>query len=205
MVVKYPFGPPILEDEITDEFRQILLSACSQAIKNPSNIGGELAGNIEDQLELPVDPRQFIEHINPYIEYYLQETLAMDGVTKKHLKKLCFNLGGGPWVNFQRKHEFNPVHIHSGELSCVIMIDVPEVIAKEKSPKSNMPCPGRLEFIHGTDGYNYQAGYKVKPKTAQIYLFPSTLRHTVYPFTSDVERITMSFNVYDIQYEEELL
>ena len=62
-----------------------------------------------------------------------------------------------------------------------------------------MPCSGQLEFIHGEDGFEYSGSFKVVPKTGELYLFPATLRHTVYPFTSDVERITMSFNVHNIQ------
>ena len=37
------------------------------------------------------------------------------------------------------------------------------------------------------------------PKTGDIFIFPAELKHTVYPFTSDVERVTMSFNVFDIE------
>ena len=62
-----------------------------------------------------------------------------------------------------------------------------------------MPCNGQLEFVYADDGFNYSGTYKVIPKTKQIYLFPASLRHTVYPFTSDVERVTLSFNVYNIE------
>ena len=105
-------------------------------------------------------------------------------------------------MNFQKKNEFNPVHVHSGELSSVIMIDVPKEIEEESDAlkdKTNMPWPGQLEFLDGPSGYMYTGSYKVVPRTGDIFVFPAQLKHTVYPFTSDVTRITMSYNIFNIQ------
>ena len=118
------------------------------------------------------------------------------------MSRLTFNSGNGPWMNFQKKNEFNPVHVHSGELSSVIMIDVPKEIEEESDAvkdKTNMPCPGQLEFLDGPSGYMYTGSYKVVPRTGDIFVFPAQLKHTVYPFTSDVTRITMSYNIFNIQ------
>ena len=39
----------------------------------------------------------------------------------------------------------------------------------------------------------------VKPKEAMMYIFPAYLWHSVYPFITDTERISMSFNFHDIR------
>ena len=36
------------------------------------------------------------------------------------------------WVNYMKKHEFNPPHDHSDQLSFVIFLKVPEEITKEQ-------------------------------------------------------------------------
>ena len=38
----------------------------------------------------------------------------------------------------------------------------------------------------------------VKPKEAMMFLFPAYLQHAVYPYHSDVERVSMSFNFDEI-------
>ena len=61
-----------------------------------------------------------------------------------------------------------------------------------------MPCRGQLEFVEGTTGYMLPGSFKVIPKTGDMYIFPATLKHYVYPYSSEVERVTMSFNLFDI-------
>jgi hypothetical protein len=97
-------------------------------------------------------------------------------------------------------NEFNPVHQHSGSISGIIMVSVPEEISKEPEThpiNSTIRCPGQLEWLHGDYG---SGSYKIVPVTGKFYMFPNTLRHQVYPFKSDVERITMSWNIFDPTY-----
>ncbi|SVB62012.1 uncharacterized protein METZ01_LOCUS214866, partial [marine metagenome] len=61
--------------------------------------------------------------------------------------------------------------------------------------KSNMTCRGQIEFIYSNDQLGSNGTHKIIPKTGDILLFDARLKHCVYPFTSDVERISMSFNV----------
>ena len=203
-----PFGPRIYTDYISEDFHNFLLDSAKVSKKLPTNIGSKLAGNIEDQLILQTDPSKFVSFVHPHIKQYMSgcqedkgllNTIANKKPSIDYFNDLTFNLGGGPWINFQQKNEFNPLHTHSGALSSVIFIDIPEEIAKEKTVATNMPCNGQLEFVYADDGFNYTGTYKVIPKTKQIYLFPASLRHTVYPFTSDVERVTLSFNVFNIE------
>lgn len=76
------------------------------------------------------------------------------------------------WVNFTNKGDDNPMHSHVGSLSGVIYY----------SNKDN--CPTIFE-----DGVKYFG------KEQEIVIFPSTLNHCVETHVSDVERITLSFNL----------
>ena len=62
-----------------------------------------------------------------------------------------------------------------------------------------MRCPGQLEFFYGSDVLGVNGTHKVIPKTGDILLFNAGLKHSVYPFKSDVERISMSFNVWNVE------
>lgn len=195
-----PFGPSIYKSTIKPHFIEYLVEVSDDSMKAGQSVGYDLAGNIKHQYQAVVDPQKFIDYIYQDVYEYVKATqLRSKTVDVLQVKtfSLSFDLGSGPWINYQHKHEFNPVHSHDGDLSAVVMIDIPEKIAEEvdkPSYSTNMCCPGQLEFIsYGGDGT-----YKVLPKSGDIYIFPSDLRHCVYPFTSDVERITMSFNVYNL-------
>jgi len=202
-----PFGPLIYHNQVGEGFLRLLHSTAENSKTSGEDRGSTLAGNIAAQTQAVVEQMPFMEHLYPHVLHYVRSCYNrletnLIGVTPKHIDSIKLHLGDGPWINYQKQHEFNPIHAHGGTLSSVIMIDVPEEIAKEVDSldyETNMPCPGQLEFIDGPTSYLCPGTYKVVPKTGDIFIFPAELKHTVYPFTSDVERVTMSFNVFDIE------
>ena len=58
---------------------------------------------------------------------------------------------------------------------------------------------GNIEFVYhaaAEDHFSMEQGaYSVHPKEGDIFLFPSYLLHTVYPFLGKGERCSVSFNV----------
>jgi len=204
--VLLPFGPSIYHSSTTT-IEQSLLTAIAESTKrnNQSN-GHNLAGNIQSQLSVScneIQISQFLKFIDVHIKQYVKErmtrikqNLILNNI-ENTVNTVNYDLGTGPWINYQRQHEFNPTHKHAGVLSGICMIDVPEEISKEiiNIPiNSNMRCPGQLEF----QSSNYT--HKIVPKTGDIFLFDADLNHQVYPFISDVVRITMSFNVHNLTY-----
>ena len=213
-----PFGPIIYETELTAEQTLWIQNyAAKSSSAKTIEING-LAGNIEKQVEIPYEEEEseyFIELIWPHVKNYLiNEHRRNYNLTKgtwsnavpdePNWETLQFNVGRGPWFNYMKANEFNPIHQHAGSISGIIMASVPEEIAKEPETypiNSNIRCPGQLEWIHGDWG---SGSYKIVPTTSKFYLFPNQLRHQVYPFKSDVERITMSWNVFDPTFEENI-
>ena len=100
------------------------------------------------------------------------------------------------WIVRQFKNEYNPVHIHGGDVSGVGYLKVPSKVGKTfQKDKTN--DNGKLVLIHGTRQFLSNSIYVIKPKVGDFYFFPNYLMHTVYPFTeTDEERRSVSFNAY---------
>lgn len=108
----------------------------------------------------------------------------------------------GAWINFQKKHEFNPLHNHSGDFSFVIYVKIPYTIEEEKKYTSHVPehfqVPGSFLF-HYTDALGQIAPWCIPTDQSyerRMILFPAKMMHTVYPFySSDDYRISISGNL----------
>ena len=106
------------------------------------------------------------------------------------------------WVNYQKKHEFNPPHKHRGIFSFVVFMKIPthwkEQHALPFSANSNTPVASDFAFLSGQhDGTVAPINIPLSPEDeGRILFFPAELTHMVYPFYgSDEERITMSGNI----------
>ena len=99
-----------------------------------------------------------------------------------------------PWINFQKAGEFIPNHMHGGVLSYAIWLRIPDVVDEFKDKFS-----GQLEFTY-TDILGRTQGATMganKHSIGTTIIFPSLLRHCVYPFSDSEEtRISVSGNVF---------
>jgi len=109
------------------------------------------------------------------------------------------------WVNFQKKHEFNPPHIHSGLYSWIIFVNVPYNIVDEENYFSakHLTHTSKLYFAYPRPNFVGNKGDVEltilnvdKSYEGKIIVFPAQLTHGVHPFyTSDNYRITISGNL----------
>ena len=109
------------------------------------------------------------------------------------------------WVNFQKKHEFNPPHIHSGLYSWIIFVNVPYNMVDEENYFSakHLTHTSKLYFAYPRPNFVGNKGdVEVtilnvdKSYEGKIIVFPAQLTHGVHPFyTSDNYRITVSGNL----------
>lgn len=109
------------------------------------------------------------------------------------------------WVNFQKKYEYNPVHDHSGIFSFVLWLNIPfDREEEDNTPYSRNVHPtaranGKFELLYtnclgGIEGHRFPID---KSFEGVALLFPSTMKHCVYPFyTSDDYRISVSGNYH---------
>lgn len=117
------------------------------------------------------------------------------------------------WANFQKKLEYNPLHDHSGFLSFVAYIDVPEAIRAEECIDTTRRPAGSIQFINRLrpsrfrnaitprdltyfleDMLNPIDDITFSPVSGDLFIFPSYLTHQVSSFESDVTRISVSGN-----------
>ena len=93
------------------------------------------------------------------------------------------------WHVVLSKQGYQSEHIHtSGWLSGVIYLRVVPSLGKKE---------GAIEFSSNGELYSDPSVRRVivQPKKGDIVLFPSLLYHKTIPFTSDTERITISFDL----------
>ena len=103
------------------------------------------------------------------------------------------------WVNFQKQHEFNPLHDHFGVYSFVIFMKIPVDFKKQNEGyDTNNPMKSAFQFSYtNIMGEIKTEEYHLTPEDeGPMLFFPSGLHHQVYPFYNcDQERITVSGNV----------
>ena len=100
------------------------------------------------------------------------------------------------WAVSQWAGDFNPLHVHSGDLSGVIYLKIPEGRDKEYAKEDHHPAIGDIQWIAGTPQAFNRNNLKVKPNVGDFFLFPAWLHHTAYPFrTPNQERRSISFNL----------
>ena len=182
-----------------------ILSKLDECIdeKGLNPVNGDLAGNIMHEYSIPkgkpvVSPMlmHMVTEFNKKYPNYIKK--AHSTVNYKQVDIELFNL----WVNFQKNHEFNPMHVHDGLYSFVIWHKVPYDIKNEKARLPNIRDEdfraGMFAFFYSEPGGKiYQEAIPVdKNWQGKIALFPATLDHCVYPFyTSDDYRVSISGNI----------
>ena len=186
------WGPCLVKTKITEEWRQLFLS---EARASKIDFESRLAGMLKRQVEFR-DSSLFDKFFSDMFKMYdhaLQDwtgdrNIIAGGGEMYNLESL--------WANFQGPGDFNPPHSHGGALSWVIYLQIPdELIEENKQYKGTSAGPGGITFTYG-DGPREVITYQTYlPHTGDMYIFPAWLQHWVYPFKSDVERISVSGNV----------
>ena len=103
------------------------------------------------------------------------------------------------WINDMRSNEYNPFHFHTSKmtdlgLSSVLMLKRPSTYGKEYA-REDTPSNGMLEFTGGQQDPLSISQNRVDAKVGELYVFPYTLLHGVYPFNgTDEVRRTLSYN-----------
>ena len=156
----------------------------SQIDKASVNYKGRLVGHISKSLQLPDKELKLTNLIQESAKELYDADFVMDEI----------------WVNFQKKHEFNPVHTHSGQLSFVIWMKIPYLYEAESKIEAVQGvaedcCAGCFEILY-LDTLGQISRYAYFPIESKLLIFPAKLPHLVYPFyTSDRERISISGNL----------
>ena len=187
-----PFGPTIYKGTFSDRMR---LEVIERSRASSDDASPELAGNLEKERYIELSQESGNE-LTSIIQDYLQQCHDL-GVykPKSELKRISFEK---LWVNHQKKGEWNPPHHHSGDFSMVGYCQVPQELKNEwkfENQKGQDPVGGKIQWNYGHfSPHNMTVFGPVDPEEGVIYIFPAWLLHFVFPFNSDVTRISFSTN-----------
>jgi hypothetical protein len=192
-----------IDTKLNQEEMDFLRNAISE--ENKKNYSKNLAGNISKS-EVIIDKdnwffesalkelteKMFYRKENNYYRYHIEKE---EPLPKFELYDM--------WVNYQKQHEFNPLHNHTGLYSFVVFMKIPthwkEQHALSFSANSVMPLASDFVFMwseKGTDTLS-KHNFPLNPEDeGRMLVFPASLQHEVFPFYgTEEERITISGNI----------
>ena len=194
----------VVEAQLPDDVVKNIWKVIKKARKKPEDMKGELAGNISSSIKLDGDSpllKEFVGELLPkFIDSHINSYGAPWRATMKEGEG--FNLES-LWVNFQKKHEFNPPHDHSGVFSFVIWMQIPTSYAEQKklpicaeSNADNHISNFAFSYTNTLGKVSTFAYNMEKEAEGYMVMFPSQMLHQVFPFyENDGERISISGNV----------
>ena len=190
-IIHRPFAPAIgqynLAEKSTEEINKYIdkLRTNEKEIEI-NNYGDKLAGEITHEISLSNEflSKFLLDELAANVHNYVKSCIGKE-ITKFNIKE-C-------WVVCQYQNDYNPIHWHSGHVSGVAYLKVPKSFG-ESIKKENRN--GRIAFIHGSRQFLSKSSIEFTPSVTDLYLFPSYLMHTVYPFKSKDERRSIAFNAF---------
>ena len=208
------FSPTIIETEVEDKFLDIVNKVGDDVLGDEEkskmwDFSGNLVGKVSKEVKIPItnpeESKYLLDVIREGCLIYLNQMVKWnrayewnklsDGNKNPTLENIHITQS---WIVSQYKHEYNPWHKHSGNFSGVIYLKIPEKMDEHffEETKDHYPASGLIEFQYGESQDMRSDTLMVKPKVGMMLIFPSWLKHSVYPFYCDGERRSMSFNAY---------
>jgi len=194
----------VVEAKLPEDVTKDIWKAIKKARKNPDNMKNELAGNISSSIRLDSSSPLLEKFIGEVIPSFMDSHIQNYGAPWRTVMKEGegFNLES-LWVNFQKKHEFNPPHDHSGVFSFVIWMQIPTSYAEQRklpvcaeSNADNHISNFAFSYTNTMGKVSTFAYNMEKEAEGYMVMFPSQMLHQVFPFyENDGERISISGNV----------
>jgi len=187
----YHWGPFLFHSTMDKELSELMIEE-GQKVRGKSDelYTHKLAGHLSEQYKLDRD--KIMPKLAVFLEGY---TIGYNkwrggGGMKPKAKLLSM------WINYMKAGDFNPPHSHGADLSFVAFPDVPKEIEKECAAfKGTMRGPGGISWTYGEGDRTCISVVHQLPKTGDLYIFPASLKHYVFPFKSPVTRVSVSGNI----------
>ena len=192
----YPFQPPaILNKEVDALIVNKINKQCDELLLNKEELEAKSqlldtfphgdAVNIYNPIEEL--QKEIIDASDYYIKSFehVTEHQVIPKGSRLNIKSI--------WFLDLKDRDYLHAHHHGGNLfSGIIYLKIPH---KLKMSKSN----GCIEFVYNPivvpDKLINSNTFMIEPKEKQMYIWPSWLFHTVYPYYGDEIRRSLSFNI----------
>ena len=208
------FSPTILETQVPNRFVDIINATGDDVLSSEQKSAKwdwshKLVGKVSKEIQIPVDDaddRVFLfktmkQGCLNYINYIISKNRAYGWykLAGRDGKPTIDNIHlTHSWIVSQYAGEYNPYHHHTGDFSAVVYLKIPPNMEEELNVEftDHYPTNGLIEFMYGENCDMRSDTIKFKPEVGTMLVFPSYLKHFVYPFYSEGERRSMSFNAH---------
>ena len=187
----FHWGPFLFHTQVTQKECDIILEEGKKSRRKSNDYRAKLAGHLSEEYRL-----ENAEGIAGWLKNYFNAYAAGynkwrgDGSMKPNFTLTAL------WINYMKANEFNPPHDHGSDLSFVLYADVPqELIEENKKFEGTMRGPGGISWIYGQGNRQCISVVHRMPATRDLFIFPAGLQHWVFPFRSNVERVSVSGNI----------
>jgi Putative 2OG-Fe(II) oxygenase len=181
-----PFGPLIAQAEVPPDFVGRINSYADKRVR----------ADASTEFLLPKDvvfdggERSLMRQTENLIRRYLRLT---DEPTAAKIRVDVF------WIVSQYAGTPSPVHFHSGDVSGVLYLKVPQ-LDRENEELQKTYISGRqagyINFLIGGRQRFAKSLVSFKPRVGDFYIFPGWLLHGAEPFLGTGERRSLAFNSY---------
>lgn len=210
---KQTFSPTILESKVPQKFLDIINNVGDKVLADDGlskkwDFSGNLVGKVKKEVQIPLYDKDDANYCLFILRKYCREYLTQMQSWGRSYEWNKATGGAKPkdeninitqsWIVSQYKNEYNPWHKHSGHFSGVIYLKIPDGMENHfvEETKDHYPASGLIEFSYGEAQDMRSDTLMCKPEVGTLLLFPSWLKHSVYPFYCDGERRSMSFNAH---------
>ncbi len=196
MKVYKPFGPTIGKTKLSKTIVKKLNNFSDKVIQNKKlskklDYDHRLIGSMKQQFSIP---RKILKlglenQIKKAIKDYYLNTINIK------VKKIKIERS---WIVSQYAGDFNPPHLHRGNISGVGYLKIPSSIRRNEEKD----LAGLISFFDGRVSLPRNSPPLVKhretfkPVVGDFYIFPAFLMHDVHPFRGEGERRCFSFNAF---------
>ena len=194
----------VVEAQLPEDVVENIWTVINEAREKPEDMKPELAGNISSSIRLDSGSPLLEDFIKDIVPKFMDSHIESYGPPWRAVMKEGegFNLES-LWVNFQKKHEFNPPHDHGGVYSFVIWMKIPTSFAEQRklpicaeSNADNHISNFAFSYTNTLGKVSTFAYNMEKEAEGYMVMFPAQMLHQVFPFyESDGERISISGNI----------
>ena len=194
-----PFGPRILHAKLPKKTIKMLNEECDIILKtksrNKEDFNHDLLRQVTSdafQIDMREKPtlRDFALGLGDLTKCLVDEYQKEKNPNYVNDNASQFYMHNA-WFVRSFKSDYLPVHLHtSGQFSCVLYLKVPEDITET----DNKNTQGYIDFIYGSANTVTRGNRTFMPVVGDLYIFPSFLFHTAYPFFGKGERRSLSAN-----------
>ncbi|MBL8811163.1 MAG: hypothetical protein JNM43_13385 [Planctomycetaceae bacterium] len=177
-----PFGPLIGRTRLPEETVAYLNEEADRILTSGQNAEFQIPETICREGH----PNSLMDCVARGIQLYVE---ASEG---ESLREIQFDVF---WMVSQYAGTASPVHFHSGDLSGVAYLKVPEVNARQEQQNYiSGRQAGYINFLIGGKQRFARSLISFKPVVGDLYIFPGWLLHGAEPFRGTGERRSLAFN-----------